>query len=529
MFLHKHNIFIILFFILTLSILIVKTATHPQHFVDDCALFFYCAKKMLLGQRPYLDFIEHNPPLIYYLNLFPAFLQLSAHIPAPLAFSLFILILSILSFTLSYIILYKAQLQFSIHQSFLIALSILNLFVYETLGQREHLIILFIVPYLIIRSIRFENGKVNANLAMFSGIIAGLSLCIKPWYAVLLIVYDCTWSISTRQYKKLFAREAIFIIATILIYLLHFLLLPSDEINSYFGTILPLSISGYHATNTHWTNLLIVLLLGVSPNYSPVPKYFVFYLLVLIYLSLKNQRKNKIFLPCLSLLFASIFTYLWQGKWLDYHHIPIQYSYYLLTALNAFVFANWLVNKYPLKLLPNLSSNNLTTFITIGSITVLSPILSCYGKINYQNAGSQSILKYTKPGDYVMVLAYLPRVLPELFQRRMATRYQPEGYPTIELSYLHNHESSLITKNKLKRIEVTLLHDLINEVIKYKPQLIIISYLPGNPYLDELTYYQSIGFIDYCLKTYSILNDPQINHLDYGFPPAKFFILRPRK
>ena len=232
----KSPLIILVVFALTQIFLIYKIfVNHQVIFSGDCALFFECAKRLLLGQLPYVDFIEHNPPLIYYFNLIPAWFHLQFNLSADLVFLYYMVIITTLIFIFSYKILVNAKLQFSIYQTFLIAIVLFNITVLETYGQREHIIVLLIIPFMIVRSLRFENYAISKLTAILAGILAGIGLSIKPWYTILILFYDITWAIITKQYKLFLAKEAQALILTIFVYILHFLFLPRIEIGSYFN------------------------------------------------------------------------------------------------------------------------------------------------------------------------------------------------------------------------------------------------------------------------------------------------------
>ena len=88
---------------------------------------------------------------------------------------------------------------------------------------------------MIVRSLRFENYAISKLTAILAGILAGIGLSIKPWYTILILFYDITWAIITKQYKLFLAKEAQALILTIFVYILHFLFLPRIEIGSYFN------------------------------------------------------------------------------------------------------------------------------------------------------------------------------------------------------------------------------------------------------------------------------------------------------
>ena len=82
-------------------------------------------------------------------------------------------------------------------------------------------------------------------------------------------------------------------------------------------------------------------------------------------------------------LLATIITYLWQGKILDYHEIPIQFAFYLLLVINIYNFSNELMTiffKYK-----NNNENNLIGIFIWLFIIILFPLITSYGHIDKIN------------------------------------------------------------------------------------------------------------------------------------------------
>ncbi len=500
---------LIIFFFLSIFILLQQLSVNLSFYREDCPIFVYCAKNVLLGKKLYVDVIEANPPLVHYLHCPVAFLNLKFSLPEIEAFKIYIISLIILVFILAYYLLFRNGLENSIYQCFLIALVFFNLDVIILFGQREHIIILFLIPYLILRSIRYENYSLSVINSFFAGVLASIAICIKPWYAVLLVLYDFAWLIITRNFKLLFTAENFSILGFMFLYVAHFFFLPKDEFVEYFNHVLPLFLNGYQAINASLSKLFLALMLAISSRYSPVPKYFFLYVAILTYTSFKFCSKNKLIFPAMALLLASMLAFLWQGKWFDYHLIPIQYAFYLLCTLNIYCLAQWLSLKLAdNKLVKQLGVDQAKTLLTIFMLALLSPILNGYGQLDTENPEKAAILKYSKPNDKILVISHSSRDLPENYKRISVSKYCPDLYPISEFIYSRSHKSVFMSEAKLRELENKYLNDLIASLDGYKPKLIIINYNPNSIYLNNLAYLQSIGFMDYCKKSYNVLSDP---------------------
>lgn len=151
----------------------------------DPSLLLNAADRVLGGERLYVDVIETNPPLIVFLSIPAAALARITPIPAILAFNLGIMALIALSLTLSVGILGRRVPGLGRESSrvvlivlFVVALPLVG---YD-FGQREHLALLLVLPYLCSAIMRRLGYHTAFRAAVLAGVMAGLGISLKPFF-----------------------------------------------------------------------------------------------------------------------------------------------------------------------------------------------------------------------------------------------------------------------------------------------------------------------------------------------------------
>src|SRR5437764_8039915 len=127
--------------------------------------------RMLAGERLYVDIADVNPPLIYWLNLIPAGLARLTHLPSPLVFTLTLLAAIAASLALARPLFAALMPQGGFAVLVLPALTLFVLMIYPqgSFGQREHLLVILTLPYLLLATARAQSLPVTAGRAALIG------------------------------------------------------------------------------------------------------------------------------------------------------------------------------------------------------------------------------------------------------------------------------------------------------------------------------------------------------------------------
>ena len=171
-----------LFTIETAVVLAMLIALHPLAINPDAAMHLSAGQMLLEGKRPYVDVIDTNPPLIFYLNVIPAFIAQVLSANAIVVFSITVLVLVLASAWSVRLVVRGSQLEYDQSELALllfawVAFAALTKYseLYITklvglFGQREHIFMLLYLPLFVVRWVRWHGGRVRTGLAAAMGV-----------------------------------------------------------------------------------------------------------------------------------------------------------------------------------------------------------------------------------------------------------------------------------------------------------------------------------------------------------------------
>lgn len=311
----KNTIYLFSIILTVLSLrMFISVFIHPLRIGWDPALHLQCAQLITQGKIPYVDMLDVNPPLIWYLDTIPAFFASLLHQPVTLIFNIFLVLLMVTAYGLAASLLLKMpESDRFAGLGLLFGLFYFNFFLGFDFGQREEIFVLLYLPFLLLRYLRyFSDAKVSSAYAVFLGVFGSLGICLKHYFLLVAIMVELSM-ILVRRKILLFSPENIAAVVLALLYLGHFLLAPKAMQENYFGFLVPAFARGYCFWDTCLANSL------AAPD-----KRGVFYLCALaIALGALFCRRSKLFIPLLVFSAASIIPYLMQFKGWTYHDIPV--------------------------------------------------------------------------------------------------------------------------------------------------------------------------------------------------------------
>src|SRR5690242_1343332 len=167
----------------------------------DVAWILYIADRVLHGSTLYKDIVEINPPLIVWLNIPIVAL---AHLVGASSIVVFrIVVLALIAGSLALSVRIIGPLHGADGADWVIMLLAacfaLVAFPGYDFGQREHLLLILALPYVLLTVARARGRVPTAALAIGVGIAAGVGLAIKPFFLTLwigLIAY--AWATEKR-------------------------------------------------------------------------------------------------------------------------------------------------------------------------------------------------------------------------------------------------------------------------------------------------------------------------------------------
>ena len=86
--------------------------------------------------------------------------------------------------------------------------------------QREYLLFIFIMPYLLLAALRIENKSIHPLASFFIGLFAGLGFAIKPFFLVTLVLVELCVMIKTRNFFSWLRIEPFVIASVLVVYLI---------------------------------------------------------------------------------------------------------------------------------------------------------------------------------------------------------------------------------------------------------------------------------------------------------------------
>lgn len=213
----------------------------------DVSSLLYAAEKMLHGGTYFYDFFTPNPPLIMYFYMPIIIFSNLFSINIMIVFQAYIFLLSLISLcacsTLSENIFYKQNA--SLRLIFLSVLSfvILILPVYE-FGQRDHLLVILTMPYLLLVVCRLKNKKINVYFAIFTGLFASIGFALKPQFLITLIGVELYFMLYKKSLKSWLRIEVLTMCCVFGAYIIILYLFRKD----YLFVMAPYIVKHYYSS-----------------------------------------------------------------------------------------------------------------------------------------------------------------------------------------------------------------------------------------------------------------------------------------
>lgn len=288
----------------------------------DVSWLMHAGERMLRGGSYAQDFFEVNPPMAIYIYLPAVLLAKKIHVNFISAALIYVYCIALLSLALCYYLLRKVQ-NFSATQCHVLILLLVFAFIFlpgSQFGEREHLAVMMILPYLFINlsSTRFFNA-----MAIPIGVLAGIGFNIKPYFLLPFFLLECYRIFSQ---KKLFAwvrLETVLVISIALIYGLSIFLFSQD----YLTKVLPIIWNFYYLVFTDPDGGIFF------------PLFFYVLGIYLIYGMTRSVIPNKLIADSLCITsFGFVVLYLVQKTGWYYHLFPALILALVLLALISFEF-----------------------------------------------------------------------------------------------------------------------------------------------------------------------------------------------
>lgn len=459
----------------------------------DCAMYVSAGLDLVAGGKPYVDFIDLNPPLIFYLNAFPAWLTHLTGMEPALSFALCINLWCVLG-ALSLLSLLRAQRNRDVAQylgAILLAYCAFNYITVEwgEFGQRQQLAADGLVVLFALRWLRWTDVWVPPIAAVAGGIICGIGLSLVPQYAIMAIAVEAWYLATARQWRKLLASEVFAAGAIAVAYGIHFWFLPAVVKDIFFHRWLPLVMAGYSSYNCDWQALTTFpIIIGCTP-------------LFVIALLLSLRARCSLTMPALIFCIGGYVAVLIQLKGWYNHYLPFLAGSLMYAAVQTYCFfARGNANPRAWRLLGTIAG---IYFVSV------APAVAIRENLHYPNDELTSILRESRAGDSVMIIsANAPDVYPALLLsgRKNGSRYL-FLFPIQMAEWLKDHGKSQKDRDFAVGQEHVLFSELREDLDHSQPKLLLIPDDPHPKGVAILPLLEGAGLLAQIQRDYARIGD----------------------
>ena len=288
----------------------------------DNACLIQTAKALLQGQHYFKDFFESNTPMAVYVYMPALLIAQVGFISLAIALEIYALVMTALVLWLIQRLLIHRAFSVIARATVLCAIAAGLLIVSSAdFGQREHLLIIFVLPYLIASAfvLNQTTQKYPARLSILIGVLAGVGFAIKPHFLIAFLAIEIYVGIYR---KKLFCfcRPEVLAILFVQVIYLYSLFLVTPE---YLADIVPINMSLYYAT-------------VIKPGNTIITPAFLICLLVLCahcFVSRVTADITAIRKMLAVSLIAFLLIYILQQTYWYYHSLPAFILAFILLVL----------------------------------------------------------------------------------------------------------------------------------------------------------------------------------------------------
>lgn len=189
---------------------------------QDQTAYLCWAQRVMSGVQIYgPQLVESNPPLIIWFSTIPVFLANLFHLNSVLMLKLVVAAMILGSLAWSGRVLRSAHLVDSPAILYLAIASFLSADLFLRafdVGQREHLLFILIVPYILTRACG-DRSKLSFAELCAVGAICGAAVCFKPQQVLILVALELFIAAWTRSLRRLARPDLLCAVLAIITYI----------------------------------------------------------------------------------------------------------------------------------------------------------------------------------------------------------------------------------------------------------------------------------------------------------------------
>lgn len=275
---------------------------------EDSYWIIYSTEYMLKGATLYIDIVETNPPLIFLISMLPVKVAHYFSLQMTTVYIAYVTLLSFFSYHLVRQLLLESKRFNSVQTELISYMSLVVLLLVPSgdFAQREHFMVIFVLPY-IIMSMLNERRSFTSTTVVSVALFAALGFNLKPHFFLLFIILELLHVRKMGSLKYIFRKEIFIISISALVYLLFIYVFFRE----YIDFAIPLAIEAYSGVfNGSFTGLIF--------NYD-----MMFGLISIVYIAIFAYKRERSDLTTLLLAILGFLTiYFMQHKGWHYHILP---------------------------------------------------------------------------------------------------------------------------------------------------------------------------------------------------------------
>jgi hypothetical protein len=211
----------------------------------DVSWYLVSTGRLLDGERAYRDVIELNPPLAFYLTMPPIVASRIAGLTPEHGFVGYLLLLMAASLALVHRLLGQLPGSSALYRrgTLVAVLAAYIVLPMSSFGQREHLMFVLALPYILLLAVRMADGGCRPALAVLIGALAVAGFGLKPYFLIVPVLLEIYAVLVRRSLRVLFRAETWTLGAGIALYAASIFLLTPE----YPDFIVPMATLVYGA------------------------------------------------------------------------------------------------------------------------------------------------------------------------------------------------------------------------------------------------------------------------------------------
>jgi hypothetical protein len=430
----------------------------------DVAAILDFTQRWIGGEALYTRLLDPNPPLIFMLNLLPAYLGTYTGLDAVTALQGCILLLGAIAWWLT-LRMRRLSDEGPIERHFLdVAPLLVLLGAGYDFGQREHLMTIGAMPYLFLAARRARGEQGSHHFAV--AVLAAVAFALKPYFLGIpaLVELYLVFSLGWRSYLR---DAAPWVMTAVWItYLVSLPIFFPD----YLRIVLPLISSSYLGGMSVWQTAL-------------VPRTAITLLLLIPLLWIAFRGRNALAKIMSLAAVAAAMSALMQRKGWSYHIVPIE----LLGCVLAGTLAARRLDMGPFKL-RKYSQSIASGLVALFVLFVIASGEAPWRELGYGNAFEQTELKalliQSAPDQRVLVLT--PRIWPIYPALNYAHAHQT--LPAMNTWVLQGAYQNCLPGGRqyrdigeMGRAELTLFQTVAEDFAANPPKVVVIDQTAGIP------------------------------------------------